>query len=359
MKASHRPASTRGVDVRVAESPFVALRFFVDARIADLDESTDELERALVDAGARRATLRAQLRRNEEARHRGLADLAGRPPHILVRALHDGLAITEEIGEADAHVAALQRRLDAIAAERALQRTVSTTLARSDPNQHQHAAASRRLNQAARAIHQVVDTEHNALAQQILEGPMQRLTDAAFEAELAERHLERDRGAAAEHIHRCRRETLGAAAELERLTARLQPMGRADSLVAALRALLAQQEDGRDARLRLIGPPRRLPHLTELAIYRIVEEAVGNATRHSRSPRIEVVLAYHPDRVAMVVRDEGEGFDVAATEARLGRTGGLGLIEMRARAELVGSRLEVRSLLGVGTEVRATLPQSG
>ena len=51
--------------------------------------------------------------------------------------------------------------------------------------------------------------------------------------------------------------------------------------------------------------------------------------------------------------DHGEGFDVGATEARLGRTRSLGLISMRERAENVGGTLEIRSALGAGTEVRA------
>jgi signal transduction histidine kinase len=59
--------------------------------------------------------------------------------------------------------------------------------------------------------------------------------------------------------------------------------------------------------------------------------------------------------VTAVVKDDGDGFDVTATEARLGRSRALGLIEMRERVRLVGGRLELRSILGLGTEVRATV----
>ena len=55
-----------------------------------------------------------------------------------------------------------------------------------------------------------------------------------------------------------------------------------------------------------------------------------------------------------MVLDDGEGFDVAATEARLGRSSGLGLVTMRQRAEIEDGQLEVRSVVGEGTEVRAT-----
>ena len=63
-------------------------------------------------------------------------------------------------------------------------------------------------------------------------------------------------------------------------------------------------------------------------------------------------MHFQPSRVAVVVLDDGEGFDVAATEARLGRSSGLGLLTMRQRAAMEGGQLEVRSLVGAGTEVR-------
>ncbi len=69
-----------------------------------------------------------------------------------------------------------------------------------------------------------------------------------------------------------------------------------------------------------------------------------------------MVLLFQPQRVALVVRDDGEGFDVAATEARLGRGTGLGLITMRQRAEIENGHLEVRSVVGEGTEVQGNFP---
>ena len=73
------------------------------------------------------------------------------------------------------------------------------------------------------------------------------------------------------------------------------------------------------------------------------------STRSSPSSRAMVVA---------VVKDDGDGFDVGATDARLGRTDGLGMIQMRERAALVGGRVQVRSGLGLGTEVRVTIPDS-
>jgi len=108
----------------------------------------------------------------------------------------------------------------------------------------------------------------------------------------------------------------------------------------------------------VVGVERRLDPLLELAAYRIVEAALDNALRHGKAARVDVVVAFHADRLGVLVTDNGEGFDVVGTEARLGRTRGLGLIQMYERAALAGGRVEVRSVTGEGTEVRASLPVS-
>jgi signal transduction histidine kinase len=106
-------------------------------------------------------------------------------------------------------------------------------------------------------------------------------------------------------------------------------------------------------RVQVVGEERRLPAPVGLAAFRVVAEAIDNAYRHGRAEDAEVVLAFLPGKLQIVVADHGEGFDVEATEARLGRSQALGLISMRARAENVGGSFEIRSSLGAGTEVRA------
>jgi two-component system, NarL family, sensor histidine kinase DegS len=296
------------------------------------------------------------LRRNEDARQRGYETMQAQPMQ-LVRALHDGLSIIDDLGRVEALITALKQRLDDIATKRALARSVSEGVRRIAPDANAFDERSGLLSQASRSMYQIVDEEHEALATRILDGPMQRLASAGFEAEVAGRVLDTDRDAAVAHTARCRYETVAASAELTALAMRLQPISQDRPLSEALRAMLAEAT-GDQARLRVIGIQRRLAQLNEIALYRIVEEAVDNAARHGHSEHIEVTLSFHRDRVVLLVKDDGEGFDVVATEARLGRTRGLGLIKMQEQAALVGSRLEVRSLIGVGTEVRATLPQS-
>jgi len=347
------------VDSRVADSPLVALRFWVDTRLAELVEAGAEAERELIEATARRSNLRNHLRRNEEARRRMLGALDAHPIRDTVRAFHDGLALTGELGRVEEQIASLSSRCDEIAAERETLSPVRETLrAISNAGGLKVDMRSARLSRAARRMYQMVDEEHQAVARTILDGPMQRLSDAALEAELVGRALPRDVRAAAEYAARCHSATVEAANRLQQRIERLWPLDVEHSLVRGLDNLLAAAASSGVGTLHVVGVERRLDPMLELSAYRIVEAAVDNAQRHGRASHVDVVVAFHADRLVVLVRDDGEGFDVSATEARLGRTRGLGLIQMHERAALSGGQVEVRSITGEGTEVRATLPVS-
>jgi two-component system sensor histidine kinase UhpB len=89
---------------------------------------------------------------------------------------------------------------------------------------------------------------------------------------------------------------------------------------------------------------------SQLVIYRVSQEAVGNAIRHSGGGRIEVRLRRQTGRVVLAVSDDGRGFSFDEANT------GLGLGGMRERALLVGGELEIESRPGRGTSVRLTVP---
>jgi signal transduction histidine kinase len=359
--AEVRPA--RPVDVRMAESPLVALRFYLDARISDLSVHCAELERELMEAVAGRVNTTRRLTRNEEVRQqaldvlprmRTLPTLVGRD---LVACLNEGLALNDALALAQERITGLKDRLADIEAEQGTLREMAGQLfgLQADVAIEVDLRASR-YSQAARQIFQIVDDQHEAMARSILDGPMRRLTEAAFEAELLGRALGRQPVAAREAASRCRDATVDAARGLARQVSRLDPVDHDQGIVPALRDLLAGSPDHRIVKMRVLGRERRFAVLSELTMYRIVDEAVDNALHHSHATRVDLIVSFHPQRVIVVVKDDGDGFDVAATEARLGRSQAIGLIEMRERARLVEGRLEVRSIPGLGTEVRVSIP---
>jgi signal transduction histidine kinase len=96
----------------------------------------------------------------------------------------------------------------------------------------------------------------------------------------------------------------------------------------------------------------RLPAEVETTIYRLVQEALTNVTRHARAGRVGVVIGRHGGQATLAVEDDGVGFDPEAAA----ESGRLGLIGMRERAALVGGSVEVESAPGRGTTILARFP---
>ncbi|HUZ70412.1 MAG TPA: ATP-binding protein [Candidatus Saccharimonadales bacterium] len=347
----------------MAGAPLVGLRFHMDCRAADLEDLASDLERQLIEIGARRANLLVRLRRVEDARQAALEvlpALSSRPPALLAditATFAEDLDVSTEITRFEARAAGIRARLGQIADEQAVLRKMSRELAQVpgqstvEPDQR-----ASRYSQAARQIYEIADIEHAETARLILEGPMQRLWDAALEAELIGRSMAREPATAVGASARCRTAAADASDQLGEVIAGLLPLNPDRGLVGAIRELTAGWAERGTILLHLLGSERRMPQLAEIAMYRILEQAIDNALTHGRPQRVDAIISFLPQMVVAVVKDDGDGFDVGATDARLGRTDGLGMIEMRERAALVGGRVQVRSGLGLGTEVRVTVP---
>jgi signal transduction histidine kinase len=85
-------------------------------------------------------------------------------------------------------------------------------------------------------------------------------------------------------------------------------------------------------------------------LYRVAQEAIGNALRHSGSQGVSVCLYRRQRSVVLEVTDHGAGFDPSSALA------GLGLTTMRERAAAAGGRLSITSAPGAGTRVRLSVP---
>jgi signal transduction histidine kinase len=100
--------------------------------------------------------------------------------------------------------------------------------------------------------------------------------------------------------------------------------------------------------------PDRMPSLeeaTEVGLYRIAQEALTNAARHAHARLTTLALATDGDRVRLVVRDDGRGFDPHAVRGRA-----LGITGMEQRATAIGGHLELEAAPGRGTTVTLECP---
>jgi signal transduction histidine kinase len=138
-------------------------------------------------------------------------------------------------------------------------------------------------------------------------------------------------------------------------------------LSAALESLAgAMTERGMPCDYAEYGTAQPFPLEVEVAVYRIAQEALSNALRHSEPSQAQIELRYRPGSLRLVVSDDGHGFDVSAilTAAPGGASrstapengSGLGLMGMRERAALIGATLDIQSAPGVGTRIILEAP---
>ncbi len=112
------------------------------------------------------------------------------------------------------------------------------------------------------------------------------------------------------------------------------------------------REAGLPVALRVEGEAAQLPPGVDLTAYRLVQEGLTNALKHSRARRAEVLVRYGTDAVELVVTDDGRGNGSASQ-------GGHGLLGMRERVSVYGGELEAGPRPGGGYELRARLPLAG
>jgi PAS domain S-box-containing protein len=144
--------------------------------------------------------------------------------------------------------------------------------------------------------------------------------------------------------------------KLRRLITELRPASLDTiGLEAALHALAEQHQQAAgflvDCRLELPRDEDERPTpLLETAVYRLVQEALNNVSKHSMADRADLTVRVAGDQIDIQVSDDGVGFEPALVRE------GFGLVGMRERAALLGGKLGIESTRGAGTRVRARIP---
>ena len=129
-----------------------------------------------------------------------------------------------------------------------------------------------------------------------------------------------------------------------------------NDLIEALIESGEELAQGQDAlfSLAVVGTPQTLNPIVCNEAYRIVQEAISNAFRHSNGSEIDVEVTYSSERLSLRVCDNGRGMseDILAS----GRAGHWGLSGMRERAQKIGATLSLWSRPGGGTEIDLSVP---
>jgi PAS domain S-box-containing protein len=222
---------------------------------------------------------------------------------------------------------------------------------------------SRRTEELLRALtHRVVqvqEAERERVAFELHDNITQLLCAVVFRSQTLVDALPARDGPSRKKAQKLR-DMLGQIAdEVVRISHNLGP-GLLDDLglVAVLREAKTEFADrtGVSVKLACMQLTARLPADTELAIYRILQEALRNVEKHANARHVTVRLRQQGAFIQLVINDDGVGFDADHPSARRKETGGLGLLSMRERANYVGGTLKIKSVCKAGTEIEALIP---
>lgn len=209
------------------------------------------------------------------------------------------------------------------------------------------------LQDYLRAVTQTQEEERARLARDLHDETVQTLIALGHKAQMVQRTLERDPVQTAERIGELRQMVAGAVEEVRRFSRALRPLYLEElGLIPALEMLA--KEAG--AAFRVTGSPQRLKPETELALYRIAQEALTNARRHAHAQEITTEFYGNETEIRLQIQDTGVGFEMPRNFNDLTRTGHFGLMGMHERVQLIGGKLAVVSAINKGTTVTVTLP---
>jgi signal transduction histidine kinase len=91
-------------------------------------------------------------------------------------------------------------------------------------------------------------------------------------------------------------------------------------------------------------------------LFRIVQELLNNIVKHAKASAVDIRICYYPDKLCIIVKDNGQGFDPEMFQANNASRKGIGLSNMRNRMTLINGSLVINSTPGNGTDVTIELP---
>lgn len=224
--------------------------------------------------------------------------------------------------------------------------------------------AKEELARKADALRQVLTEEHRGeertrarIAHDLHDGVQQLIIGALFETQAARDLLARNPELAAARLASTQDLLRRIEAEMRRAIYSLRPTALdAHGLVPALREYAEgfAHHSGVECHVSVEGTPRRFNPEGEVAVFRIVQEALNNIETHARATHVQIHLIWGVRDLHVEIVDNGNGFDLAQVTQQT-RTH-LGLIGMTERAEGVGGTLKITSHPGEGTRVSLQVP---
>lgn len=199
------------------------------------------------------------------------------------------------------------------------------------------------------------ELERKRLSREIHDGPAQMLASILMRSEIVDLAFrEGDEKQALKEVKSIRSNIRTSLQEVRRIIYDLRPMALDDlGLIPTIKKHISTMSEYYNVEIRfnVFGDEHRLKSNYEVAIFRLVQEALQNAINHAKSAVIRVTIEIRAKQINLLIKDDGIGFDQTKTLAN-----SFGLIGMKERVELLEGELHIQSQEGEGTSIRIQLP---
>lgn len=209
-------------------------------------------------------------------------------------------------------------------------------------------------------IIQAQENERLRISLQMHDGPAQSMSNLVLRAEICQRMLDRDAEMARAELSGLKTAINGTLQDVRRFIFELRPMTLDDlGLVPTLRRYIQQYTDKSKVDVNFMAPnlDSRLPPHYEIAIFRFVQEALTNVSKHANASQVRVVVDNTGNSIHVSVEDDGSGFPLNEVMDENSGRRNLGISTMRQQAEsLLNGEFGIESAIGRGTRVAAVIP---
>ena len=200
------------------------------------------------------------------------------------------------------------------------------------------------------------EEERRRVAREIHDGPAQAMANVVLRAEICERLLAAGREEVTQELAQLKQLVKESLREVRKIIFNLRPMALDDlGLVPTLHRYLEnlREQDAIPVELKVSGHEQRLHTAIEVAVFRLIQEAVNNARRHAEATAIDVRLTFGPTHLVVNVEDNGVGFDPEEVYRSWANRESFGIMSMRERIELLDGEFKLKSEVGRGTLIVA------
>lgn len=204
------------------------------------------------------------------------------------------------------------------------------------------------------------EEEKQRLARDIHDGPAQSMANILVKAQLCEKLLEHDVERTKKELGSLKNIAKTNLNDIRKIIYDLRPMTLDDlGLIPTLERYIYNfmEESNILVELKVLGDIVGFESAIEIAVFRIVQEALNNVQKHSHARKVSILVEKTFTRLNISISDDGVGFIIEDEIIDKDiRSGGFGLMSMKERAELLNGKLKVKSSPGMGTKIYLSIP---